>query len=54
MKATFTTKDRFEINRISKSLDMASFIFDIVYNSDFNAEKLLSKHNIIIDDLIEY
>ena len=52
MKATFTTKDRLEINRIAKAEDMASFIFDVVH-SGLNVDDLLKKHNIIIDDLIE-
>lgn len=65
MKAKFISKDEKEINRLARSLDMASFIFQLTHNSrkyyfDEDGEKawqrvldLLEEYNINIDDLIE-
>lgn len=67
MKAKFTSKDPHEIKRLSKSTDMASFIWELVHNgwrdfenTDYDYQKawdkiieLLGQHNIDIDDLIE-
>lgn len=67
MKATFESKDSKEIKRLSKSDDMAIFIFELVYNgwrdfkhTDYDYQKawdkinsLLEEHNIDIDDLID-
>ena len=67
MKATFTTEDPAEIKRLSKSEDMASFIWELVHNgwrdfkhTDYDYQKawdkiheLLNEYNIDIDDLTE-
>lgn len=61
MKVIFEAEDTVEIKRLSKSTDMALFIYNLVFNSrDYINQKeldyihdLLSKHNIIIDDIIE-
>lgn len=65
MKATFTSDEEKEIKRLSKSLDMALFIFQLRHNSrkyyfDEDGEKawqrvcdLLEEYNINIDDIIE-
>ena len=65
MKVTFESDDIIEIKRLSKSDDMASFIWELVHNgwrdfkhTDYDYEKswdkineLLEEHNINIDDL---
>lgn len=60
MKAKFTTKDQKEINRLSKSLDMACFIFELTQNTDYDepipwsrVNDLRDQFGINIDDLIE-
>ena len=67
MKATFESEDETEIKRLSKSADMALFIWELVHNGwrefegtdyDYNKSwdkiaQLLEKHNINIDDLID-
>lgn len=67
MKATFESKDAQEIKRLSKSTDMALFIWELVHNgwrefkhTDFEYEKawnkineLLNDFKIDIDDLVE-
>jgi len=65
MKVTFESDDIIEIKRLSKSDDMASFIWELVHNgwrdfkhTDYDYTKswdkireLLEEHNINIDDL---
>ena len=68
MKVTIESEDPKEINRLTKSLDMASVLFEITRNlhrrfendEDCNYEEvfdaiyeILSDHGINIDDLIE-
>ena len=67
MKVIFESDEPTEIKRLSKSNDMAFFIWELVHNgwrefknTDYDYEKawdqilkLLSKHNIDIDDLVE-
>lgn len=67
MKVTFKSDDPQEIKRLTKSLDMASFIWELVHNgwrdfkhTDYDYQpswdkisELLNDHNIDIDDLIE-
>lgn len=67
MKATFTSDNETEIKRLAKSTDMALCLWEIVHNgwrefktTDYDYEKswdkirrILSEHNIDIDDLIE-
>ena len=67
MKAIFESEDKMEILRIIKSNDMASFIWELVYNgwrefkeTDYEYEKawnkideLLKLHDINIDELID-
>mgnify|MGYP001773242282 CR=1 FL=1 len=67
MKATFTTDDPTEIKRLSKAIDMAFAIWEIVHNgwrdfkhTDYDYEpawdkinEILREQNIDIDDLIE-
>ena len=65
MKYVFKCEDDQEAKRVIKSLDMASFIFELVHNgwrefkhTDYDYErswavinKLLEEHNINIDEL---
>ena len=67
MKVIFKSDEPTEIKRLSKANDMAFFIWELVHNgwrefkhTDYDYEKawdkilkLLSEHNIDIDDLIE-
>ena len=67
MKVIFESDEPTEIKRLSKCNDMAFFIWDLVHNgwrefkhTDYDYEKawdkilkLLSEHNIDIDDLVE-
>ena len=67
MKATFESKEPQEIKRLTKSTDMALFIWQLVHNgwrdfkhTDYDYEKawnkiheLLDEYNIDIDDLID-
>ena len=67
MKATFTSEDQQEILRLSKSNDMALFIWELVHNgwrefkhTDYDYEKawnkihsLLEEYNINVDELVE-
>lgn len=67
MKATFTSEDPQEINRLAKANDMTLFIWELVHNgwrefkhTDYDYEKswnkihdLLEQYKIDIDDLVE-
>ena len=65
MKATFETEDQQEALRIVKSLDMASFIFELTKNTFRHIEEitvdevkekineLIERYGINIDELIE-
>lgn len=67
MKITIESDDPKEILRLTKSLDMAAFIWELVHNAwrefkhtDYDYQKawgkineLLEEHNINIDDLID-
>ena len=67
MKATFASEDAKEIKRLSKSMDMALFIWELVHNgwrdfkhTDYNyrpawekIHSLLEEYNIDVDDLTE-
>ena len=67
MKVKFISDDPKEIKRLSKSEDMAMFIWQLVHNgwrdfkhTDYDYQKswdkiheLLSEYNIDIDDLVE-
>lgn len=67
MKATFTSEDPKEIQRLSKANDMALFIWELVNNgwrefkhTDYDYEKawskihaLLEEYKIDIDSLVE-
>ncbi len=67
MKATFTSTDPTEIKRLSKSNEMAMFIWELVNNgwrdfkhTDYDYHKawdkiheLLEEHKIDIEDLVE-
>ena len=66
MKVTFKSDDPMEIKRLSKSTDMAMFIWELVHNgwrdfrdTDYDYEpawekirELLDDHDINIDELI--
>lgn len=67
MKHIFETEDEQEAKRIIKSFDMANFIWELVHNgwrdfkhTDYDYDpawekinKLLSEHNIDVDDLMD-
>jgi len=69
MEFTVTTKDAMEAKRLAKSLDMASFIFELIYNTrkdlsyvehdDYEEavwdriHQMLEEYSIDINDLIE-
>ena len=67
MRATFESDDPVEIKRLSKSLDMASCLWEIVHNgwrefkhTDYDYDiawnkirDILSEHNIDVDELIQ-
>lgn len=63
MKVTFESKDRLEINRLAKSLDMACALFEINHNLfrtvEHNAEiaeeitRIINEYDINLTELIE-
>jgi hypothetical protein len=63
MKVTFESEDTKEINRLTKSLDMALALFEITHNLfrrvEHNAEiaeeinRILEDYNINLNELIE-